>query len=100
ITAVEFQSAINKALELSPKKYHINKFNCYDYAVEIFNTVASDMALPIHHTRFPFIFGKGGSPTCIYQDLKAFSRKGFSSAIRFGNLLAPISSTRMVKKID
>lgn len=89
-----FRLAINTAIELAKKKYNINKYNCYDYAIGIFNSVAGENRIPIHHIRFPFIFGKGGSPCSLYADLKEIqrSRAGWAPSIQFGLFRAPVST--------
>jgi len=95
VSAAAFDTVLAKAVLCSERYYHINKFNCYDYAVEIFNSIAGDRALPERHIKFPFIFGKGGSPCAVYQDLKKLSlESAWSHHVRFGNLTAPTSTHR------
>jgi len=66
----EYRFLLQKALELSRKKYHLNSYNCYHYALELFNSLNAQPALPVSHVRFPFLFGKGGSPCGLYRDLQ------------------------------
>lgn len=89
-----FRQVIKTAVELANKKYNINKYNCYDYAIEIFNSIAGLNKLPFHHIRFPFIFGKGGSPCGLYADLKEMKSNGSAWApfIQFGSFRAPQSA--------
>ena len=102
ISAEEFKMIESKILLLSSKKYHINKFNCYDYAVEIFNVIAGDNPLPLTHVRFPFIFGKGGSPCGIYKDFKKLkeSNSFWAPYILFAIKTAPVSVARLNKKTE
>lgn len=101
VSAQEFDSILMKSVLCAQRIYHINKFNCYDYALEIFNSVAGPDPLPSTHVRFPFIFGKGGSPCSVYKDLKKLKESDapWAPFIRFGNLVAPIS-TRRINKND
>ncbi len=89
-----FRLVMKMAVELAKKKYNINKYNCYDYAIGIFNSVAGENRIPIHHIRFPFIFGKGGSPCSLYADLKEMldSRSEWAPSIQFGLYRAPGST--------
>jgi hypothetical protein len=100
LTAEEFDTILVKCLFYAPHIYHINKFNCYDYAVDIFNSVAGHDPIPVTHMRYPFIFGKGGSPCCIYRDLEKLkdSNSVWAPYIRFGNLVAPVSTGKINKK--
>jgi hypothetical protein len=96
ITEAEFDEAILKAVFYGKKKYHINRFNCYDYAMTVFNAVAGNDPLPVVHVRYPFVFGKGGSPCGVYRDLKRLKETDAAWApyIHFGELIAPISTGR------
>jgi len=97
VSAEEFDSILTKSILYAQRVYHINKFNCYDYALEIFNSVARQDPLPSTHVRFPFIFGKGGSPCSVYRDLKKLKESDafWAPFIRFGDLVAPISTARI-----
>ncbi|MBL7725480.1 MAG: hypothetical protein JNK27_15130 [Chitinophagaceae bacterium] len=90
----DFRLVIKTAVELAKRKYNINKYNCYDYAIEIFNSIAGLNKIPIRHIRFPFIFGKGGSPCSLYADLKEMKNNGsvWAPFIQTGVFRAPLSS--------
>jgi hypothetical protein len=100
LSASEFDTVLTKSILYAQQVYHINKFNCYDYALEIFNSIAGKDSLPVSHVRFPFIYGKGGSPCSVYKDLKKLKESNSSWApyIRFGSLAAPVSTGRINKK--
>ena len=93
ICAAEFGIILNKAADLAKKRYNLNRYNCYDYAVEVFNSLPGIEKLPATHVRFPFIFGKGGSPCSLYRDLEKLKARGsvWAEAIQFGDLTAPAS---------
>jgi hypothetical protein len=94
ISASAFDTALAKAIIYSKHIYHINRFNCYDYAVEIFNSIAGKDTVPLTHVRFPTIFGRGGSPCGVYRDLTMLKEKDpmWTASIRFGQLRAPMST--------
>ena len=95
ITASQFDTVLAIAVYQSLRKYHINRFNCYDYALNIFNAVAGDSTLPVVYVRFPFIFGRGGSPCSVYKGLSRLRNSAFwGPRIRFGQFRAPVSSGR------
>lgn len=98
LSAQQFDTILAKAVSCADRKYHMNRYNCYDYAVLTFNSAASETVLPINHIRFPFIFGKGGSPCAVYKDLTKMKEDSLvttgKSAIRFAALTAPISNGR------
>jgi hypothetical protein len=89
----EFELITAKAIELAQKKYNINKYNCYDYAVELFNAIPGIEKLPVTHVKFPFIFGRGGSPCGLYRDLKRLktSNSSLASLICIEGGRAPVS---------
>lgn len=91
----EFELVIRKSVELSKYRYKLNKFNCYDYALKVFNSVAGIDTVPMHYVKFPFIFGSGGSPCSLYMDLVWLKEKNpnLSPFIRFSPQLAPVSSS-------
>jgi hypothetical protein len=99
LTEEDFNRVVEKSVALSKNIYHINKYNCYEYALFIFNAVVGKDTVPLTHVRFPFIFGWGGSPVGLYKDLEKLKQNGSSLAecIQFGNFLAPVSSTRVLQ---
>jgi len=98
LTKAEFDTVLEKAITFSKNIYHINKYNCYEYAIFIFNAVAGRDTVPFTHVRFPFIFGWGGSPVGLYKDLERIKQNGsyLAESIQFGNFRAPLSSTRLL----
>lgn len=94
ITAPQCASVIECALSEAKRRYHINKFNCYDYAVTVYNTACVTDTLDLVHVRFPFIFGKGGSPSGLYRQLRdrAERRSTVAALVRTGNYEAPAST--------
>jgi hypothetical protein len=97
LTRAEFDTVLEKSLSLSKRIYHINKYNCYDYALFVFNSVAGKDALPTVHVRFPFVFGKGGSPVGLYKDMERLKNNGspWAPFIKFGEMKAPVSDVRI-----
>lgn len=93
LSVAEFNLVKLKAASLVDKKYHINKYNCYDYALEIFNALPGDQRLPLRHIKFPFVFGSGGSPCGLYEDLVKLknSESVLASSIYIGIFEAPKS---------
>lgn len=91
LTAEEFLLVIEKSKKFAKKKYNLNKYNCYDYVLEIFNSLPGIEKLPITYVKFPFIFGRGGSPCSLYGDFKKLASGGSSLAalIRFGVYKSP-----------
>ena len=91
LTAAEFEIVLEKCKELAKKKYHLKKYNCYDYVLEIFNSIPGIEKLPVSKVKFPFIFGKGGSPCGLYRDLKQLVASGSSWTpfISFGVFISP-----------
>lgn len=89
----EFKLVKQKAAALAEKKYHINQYNCYDYAIEIFNSLPGIESIPVTHVKFPFIFGRGGSPCGLYADLVKLknSNSAWARFILIGNFTAPES---------
>jgi hypothetical protein len=93
ISADEFQLLLDQAEVLTRKKYNINRFNCYDYALAVFNSLPGIEKLPVTHVKFPFIFGRGGSPCGLYKDLEKLKADSGAWApyIKFGLFKAPAS---------
>lgn len=96
LTGEQFDSVLSRSKRYAKRKYHINKYNCYDYALQIFNSVLTADTLALVKVRFPFIFGKGGSPVSIYKEMKRLQQEKslWSNRIRFGEMRAPVSSGR------
>lgn len=91
LTAFEFELILEKAISLTQKNYNLNRYNCYNYALEVFNSVSGIEKIPESRIRFPFIAGKGGSPCCLYRDLEKLKQEGsvWASHISFGSFKAP-----------
>lgn len=96
LDAVLFSQAIRQAVLLAKKKYNINRYNCYDYALELFNGVTGKEPIPVRHIRFPFIFGRGGSPCGLYADLHSLwmNKSGWAPFIQIGIFSAPASANK------
>ena len=92
LTKEAFLKVINLSLQFAKKKYHLNKYNCYDYAINIFNAVAGDDTLPRMRLRYPLFYGKGGSPCSIYKYIKQQKESALATNILYGNLIAPAST--------
>lgn len=94
LTKEEFAGMLEKCKELAKKKYNLNRYNCYDYVLEVFNSLPGIEKLPFTKVKFPFIFGKGGSPCGLYSDLKKLLVGGSSCApfIKFGLYKSPASN--------
>ncbi len=69
LTAAGLDSLKSAAVALSFRKYDLNRFNCYDYAVSLFNAVQKQMTVPLTYMRFPLVLGKGGTPCSLYKDI-------------------------------
>jgi hypothetical protein len=91
----EFEMMLENSVAFARKKYNLNRYNCYNYALDVFNSLPGIEKLPVSKIRFPFIAGKGGSPCCLYRDLKKLQQKGsaWSPYINFGSFKAPVSCT-------
>lgn len=89
----EFDLVLENAVLFAQKKYNLNRYNCYDYALEVFNSLPGIEKLPVNKVRFPFIAGRGGSPVSLYRDLKKILEEGswWSPYIEFGSFTAPVS---------
>jgi hypothetical protein len=86
-----FFALLDSSIILAARKYNLNKFNCYDYGLGIFNRAASTQILPVQYVKFPFIWGRGGSPTGLYAQLKLLEENDsfWAPHIQFGLLKAP-----------
>jgi hypothetical protein len=95
LTADEFAIILKKCMELSKKKYNLKKYNCYEYVLEVFNSLPGIEKLPVTKVKFPFIFGKGGSPCSLYSDLKKLLANGSAWVpfIKFGLFKSPYSDS-------
>ena len=91
LTAREFHNTLILAKELSKRKYHINNFNCYDYAVLLFNSSDNKDSLPVSRVKYPLASGSGGTPGCLYNDLKKIKtgQTSLASAVTIKPLLSP-----------
>lgn len=91
----EFELVLENAIVFAQKKYNLNQYNCYNYALDVFNALPGIEKLPVNKVRFPFIAGKGGSPCCLYRDLEKLKQEPsvWSSSISFGAFKAPASCT-------
>ncbi len=101
LTMKEFVLVMDKCKELSKKKYDLKKFNCYEYALEVFNSLPGIEKLPVSNVRFPFILGRGGSPCGLYRDLKNLVSGGSSWTpfIRFGLFRSPFDRAVTIASI-
>ncbi|MBI1342863.1 MAG: hypothetical protein GC171_08015 [Terrimonas sp.] len=93
LSAWEFARLLEQAVQLSAHKYHIKKYNCMQFALDLFNTV-SDIQLSANTVRFPFLVGKGGSPCAVYEKLKDLKTTGspLAESIRIDSLQSPANS--------
>lgn len=91
LTAAEFTLVLEQCKILSAKKYNLKKYNCYDYVLGVYNAIPGVEKLPLTRVKFPFIFGRGGSPCGLYRDLKklSFSNSEWAPFIRFGSFISP-----------
>ena len=99
VSAAAFKALQEEALAMSKKDYHLNRYNCYDYAVALFNSLLTKDTIPLQRTKFPFPFGHGGSPVCLYTFLQAnnFQGEPFNYVVNMGGLIAPRSAGRTKK---
>jgi hypothetical protein len=92
VQADKFFSLLDSALHLAKKKYNLNRFNCYDYGIHLFNmAVGAGTPLTLRYVKFPFIWGRGGSPTGLYAQLQVIKQtdSAWADRITFGQLKAP-----------
>jgi hypothetical protein len=94
ITATAFRAVLAQSQLLARKKYNLNKFNCYDYSIGVFNSINGVVKLPVTHLKFPFIFGRGGTPCGLYRDLEKLKKEDsvWAPHIQFGIFYAPRSN--------
>lgn len=93
LSSSEFELILENAISFAQKKYNLNQYNCYNYALDVFNSLPGIEKLPVNKVRFPFIAGKGGSPCCLYRDLAKLKQEGsvWAPFISFGFFKAPAS---------
>ena len=91
LSTEELQLVQATSLQHAQNAYHLNRYNCYDYALNVFNSVANKSPLPVHKVAFPFAMGHGGSPCGLYQTLQALksAESSWAPAIAFGCFQAP-----------
>jgi hypothetical protein len=92
VNANEFTATLNNAVLFAHKRYHLKKYNCYDYALDIFNSLPGEK-IDVIHIRFPFLMGKGGTPCSLYSELKKMKTESAAKnfEISFGSFLSPMS---------
>jgi len=86
-----FYNILDSALLFARKKYNLNRYNCYDYGLRLFNLSIPRSPIPIVYVRFPFIYGRGGSPTGLYRTLQELKQTDsvWAQWVVFGQLKAP-----------
>lgn len=94
VNAAEFITLLETSVKSCIRKYNLKKYNCYDYALEVFNTIMKEK-IPNHHIHLPLWIGKGGSPCSLYNDLEKMKLLGTpdETIITFGSLKSPKSKT-------
>src|SRR5690349_14149322 len=85
-----FYDILDSAIAFGRKKYNLNHYNCYDYGLRLFNLTIPAHPIPVEHVRFPFIWGKGGSPVGLYRTLLRLKQTDslWAQRIEFGQLKA------------
>jgi hypothetical protein len=94
VTQSQFKTVLLHAITLSKKRYRMNRFNCYDYAVQVFNSVAGSGTIVRQYSKFPFLFGSGGSPCSLFAGLRTLqsSSSFWRDKICFQTVSAPVST--------
>lgn len=92
LRADEFAQILQRCLRIK-NKYNLNKYNCYDFALEVFNSVEHQQQIPNRHVRFPLLLGYGGSPCGLYKDLLKLKslHTPLSKNVQIKTQYAPIS---------
>lgn len=92
LRAEEFAKVLQFCLT-NKNKYNLNRYNCYDFALEAFNKVEGQPKIPNKHVRFPLLLGYGGSPCGLYKDLKQLKTENtpLSRNIQISTRRAPFS---------
>lgn len=88
-----------QSIELAKRSYHLNRYNCYDYALEVFNEVSEGPKLLLQTVKFPLplVMGRGGSPCALYQHLQTLKNAScWAEAISFGLFVAPKSEEKQL----
>ncbi|WP_373549186.1 hypothetical protein [Haliscomenobacter sp.] len=94
-----FQHLQKQSIALAKRSYHLNRYNCYDYALEVFNDVIDRPKLLQQTVKFPLplVMGRGGSPCALYQHLQALKTDScWAKAISFGPFVAPKSEEKLL----
>lgn len=94
VSANQFQLLLEKSEQLAKRKYNLRRFNCYDYVVAVFNSIAGAEKLPVTHIKLPYLLGRAGSPCGLYHDLKKLKddQSAWAPDIQLGVFTAPQSS--------
>ena len=88
-----------QSITLAKRNYHLNLYNCYDYALEVFNAVSEGPKLLQQTVKFPLplVMGRGGSPCALYQHLQTLKNDPcWAEAISFGLFVAPKSEEKQL----
>ena len=95
VTEGQFKAVLYEAISRSGRRYRMNRFNCYDYAVQVFNSVVGTDTIVRQYSKFPFLFGSGGSPCSLYASLRVLksSSSFWSDRISFETISAPVSTS-------
>lgn len=90
----QFQLLLQKAEQLSGREYNLHRFNCYDYVLDIFNSISDIEKLPVTHVKLPYFLGRAGSPCGLYRDLKRLQQNDpqWTPYIQLGIFTAPEST--------
>lgn len=86
IDSAQYYLLCARALAAGQKKYNLNRYNCYHYALELINEVCPQ-PIPVRSIRFPFLAGRGGSPVALYADLLQLMQ---SPAMQACTLIQPL----------
>jgi len=91
VSSNTFFAILDSSLIFARKKYNLNRYNCYDYGLQLFNIAIPTNPIKSQYVKFPFIWGKGGSPTGLYHALRELKETDsiWAQRIRFGSLRAP-----------
>ena len=85
----KFQKIIDKSIEFQSKEYHGAKYNCTDYAIQVFNSVLGDN----HQLNVPNSQNAGyKTPSSLYNYLNNMRRVNGNNNIK-NNTISPTKST-------